>query len=107
MSHKSKQQKVIIIGAGMSGLGAAIKLLENGYPCVILESQAEAGGLAGSFSIRTHLKNSFGRDTGQFRAALDNFCVNWARFLIEYKNPKKGPHILFPIKMPYINLLIV
>ena len=45
-------KKVIIIGAGMSGLGAAIKLLENGYPCVILESNPTAGGLAGSFQIK-------------------------------------------------------
>src|SRR3989344_1151083 len=45
-------KKVIIIGAGMSGLGAAIKLLENGYPCVILESNPPAGGLAGSFQIK-------------------------------------------------------
>ncbi|MDP3999612.1 MAG: FAD-dependent oxidoreductase [bacterium] len=47
----NNKPKVAIIGAGMSGLGAAIKLLESGYSCVILESQAEAGGLAGSFSI--------------------------------------------------------
>ena len=50
MKNGEKKQ-VVIIGAGMSGLGAAIKLLENGYPCVILESQTEAGGLAGSFKI--------------------------------------------------------
>ena len=36
MKNGEKKQ-VVIIGAGMSGLGAAIKLLENGYPCVILE----------------------------------------------------------------------
>ncbi len=45
------KQKVIIIGAGMSGLGAGIKLLENGFTCAILERHPEAGGLAGSFKI--------------------------------------------------------
>lgn len=47
-----KNLKVIIIGAGMSGLGAAIKLLESGYHCVIVESHHEGGGLAGSFQIQ-------------------------------------------------------
>ncbi len=47
----SNKQKVIIIGAGMSGLGAGIKLLKNGFVCTILERYSEAGGLAGSFKI--------------------------------------------------------
>lgn len=51
MASDNKKPTALIIGAGMSGLGAAIKLLENHYPCVIVESQAEAGGLAGSFSV--------------------------------------------------------
>ena len=32
-------------------MGAGIKLIENGYPCTILELNSEAGGLAGSFKI--------------------------------------------------------
>lgn len=45
-------KKVIIIGAGMSGLGAGIKLQKNGFDCVILEAEKELGGLAGSFKIQ-------------------------------------------------------
>ncbi len=46
------KSKVIIIGAGMAGLGAAIKLLEAGFACTILEAQKEVGGLAGHFTIQ-------------------------------------------------------
>jgi len=36
----------------MAGLGAGIKLQENGFDCTIVEAQPEAGGLAGFFSIQ-------------------------------------------------------
>lgn len=45
------QQPVIIIGAGMAGLGAAGRLQKNGFACTILEAQPQPGGLAGFFSI--------------------------------------------------------
>ena len=54
-----EKKRIIIIGAGMSGLGAAIRLLENGYPCTILESAPEAGGLAGSFKINPVRSKTF------------------------------------------------
>ncbi len=44
-------KNIIIVGGGMAGLGAALTLLEAGYPCTIIEA-AEPGGLAGSFSIQ-------------------------------------------------------
>ncbi|OGH70092.1 MAG: hypothetical protein A2754_00720 [Candidatus Magasanikbacteria bacterium RIFCSPHIGHO2_01_FULL_47_8] len=49
-SDSSKE--VIIIGGGMSGLGAGIKLQEQGFNCTILEAQPEAGGLAGFFTVQ-------------------------------------------------------
>ena len=51
---QTKILPVVIIGAGMSGLGAALTLLERGFPCTILEAQNEPGGLAGSFKIKDH-----------------------------------------------------
>lgn len=41
----------LIIGAGMSGLGTAITLLEHNYPCTLIESNNQPGGLAGSFAL--------------------------------------------------------
>jgi protoporphyrinogen oxidase len=38
--------KVIIVGAGFTGLAAAIKLLELGHEVALLESEDKAGGLA-------------------------------------------------------------
>lgn len=43
---------MVIIGAGMSGLGAAIKLLTQGYACTLIEQASAVGGLAGSFVIQ-------------------------------------------------------
>src|SRR3989344_5037330 len=49
---KTSKPAVIIIGAGMSGLGTAITLLERGYKCTLLESNSTPGGLASSFKIK-------------------------------------------------------
>ncbi|MDD5431276.1 MAG: FAD-dependent oxidoreductase [Candidatus Pacebacteria bacterium] len=48
---EQKNKKVVIIGAGMAGLSAAIKLLENGFSCAVLESESQPGGLARNFKI--------------------------------------------------------
>jgi oxygen-dependent protoporphyrinogen oxidase len=47
-------EKVVIIGAGISGLACAYRLRQLGIPCLVLESQERAGGLI--FTIR---KNGF------------------------------------------------
>ena len=44
-------KNVIIIGAGMTGLGTAWKLSENGYQVKILESDEVIGGLAKTIKI--------------------------------------------------------
>jgi protoporphyrinogen oxidase len=42
---------VIIVGAGVAGLTCGLRLVEAGRPCVILERQAEVGGLLRSFTV--------------------------------------------------------
>lgn len=42
---------VIIIGAGVTGLSAAYKLLKAGYSVKVIESGPETGGLAGTFTL--------------------------------------------------------
>jgi protoporphyrinogen oxidase len=44
--------KVIILGAGMAGLGAAIKLKKIGYDTTVLEKEAIPGGLFSNNSIQ-------------------------------------------------------
>lgn len=53
LSHRGKEyHKVIIIGAGMAGLGAATKLLENSIQdFVILEAQSQPGGRIKTISV--------------------------------------------------------
>ena len=42
---------VIIIGGGMTGLGAGYELAKAGCPVVVLEADCALGGLAGSFDV--------------------------------------------------------
>ena len=44
-------KNVIIIGAGMTGLGTAWKLSENGYQVKVLESEKIIGGLAKTVKV--------------------------------------------------------
>ncbi len=41
-------KKVIIIGAGITGIAAALRLLEQGYRVTVVDASPEVGGLAGS-----------------------------------------------------------
>ncbi len=42
---------IAIIGAGFTGLTAAIELLKHGHQVIVLEQDSDVGGLAGSFKI--------------------------------------------------------
>ena len=46
-----EKKKVIIIGAGISGLTLGIKLLQNGYDVSIYEKNDEVGGLCSGFFV--------------------------------------------------------
>ena len=63
-----KDKRIVILGAGISGLGAGYTLRKKGYNPIILEKDADYGGLCGSFEIDgfrfdrfVHL--SFAKDT--------------------------------------------
>jgi len=48
---KSGEPCVLVVGAGLAGLGAAITLAEAGQNCLLLEREPEAGGLARSLAL--------------------------------------------------------
>ena len=51
----SKKKTSIVIGAGFSGLSAALALLEKGYLVKILELGSKPGGIAAEIKVNGHL----------------------------------------------------
>ena len=45
------QPCILVVGAGLAGLGAAVTLAETGRNCLLLEREPEAGGLARSLEL--------------------------------------------------------
>ncbi|MEO0808302.1 MAG: FAD-dependent oxidoreductase, partial [Cyanobacteria bacterium J06643_4] len=45
MSNSPAQKKVVVVGAGWAGLGAAHHLAKQGYAVTLLEAGAQPGGL--------------------------------------------------------------
>jgi phytoene dehydrogenase-like protein len=64
--------RVVIIGAGMGGLTAAIRLAQQGLKVRVIEARAESGGLASGFE-----KEGFVFDAGPY-ILLDRPGLDWA-----------------------------
>ncbi|MEL7521405.1 MAG: FAD-dependent oxidoreductase, partial [Cyanobacteria bacterium J06553_1] len=45
MSPSASSKKVVVVGAGWAGLGAAYHLAKQGYDVTLLEAGAQPGGL--------------------------------------------------------------
>lgn len=54
-----RPKKVLIIGAGFSGLAAAYELTRRGVAVDVIEQESEIGGLAGSFPVGGHRLEKF------------------------------------------------
>jgi phytoene desaturase len=63
---------IIVIGAGMGGLAAAVRLARQGLAVSVLEARASAGGLASSFEA-----DGFRFDAGPY-ILLDRPGLEWA-----------------------------
>lgn len=66
-----KSKKIIIIGAGITGLVTAYELLKQGHKVVIAEKEADVGGLARSFKY-----NDMIFDIGPHRFFSDQTTIN-------------------------------
>ena len=49
--ERSLDNRVVVIGAGFTGLAAAYELARKGIRVTVLEKDSSAGGLAGSFEV--------------------------------------------------------
>jgi len=49
--QKTMQKEIIIVGAGYTGLAAALDLCKAGYAVTIYEKDSDIGGLAGTFEL--------------------------------------------------------
>jgi phytoene desaturase len=65
-------RRVVIIGAGMGGLAAALRLAQQGLSVRVIEARSEAGGLASAFE-----KDGFVFDAGPY-ILLDRPGLEWA-----------------------------
>jgi phytoene desaturase len=66
------KKNVVIIGAGMGGLTAALRLARNGFRVTVLEARAEPGGLASG-----NVYEGFSFDAGPY-ILLDRPGLEWA-----------------------------
>ena len=64
--------RVVVVGAGMGGLTASLRLAARGHEVCVLEARAEAGGLAASMSV-----GGFRFDAGPY-VLLDRPGLEWS-----------------------------
>lgn len=76
-----KEPKAVVIGAGLAGLAAAIRLRAQGYQVTVFEAGSEPGGKAGQ--IR---KNGYRFDTGPSLFTMPELVDEL--FLLHGKNPR-------------------
>ena len=65
-------RRVVVIGAGVGGLSAAIRLAHHGYKVTVVEARDSAGGLASGFE-----RDGFRFDSGPY-ILLDRPGLEWA-----------------------------
>ena len=94
-----KQYDAVIIGAGIAGLVAALKLSKKGKRVVLLERQAVPGGYAASFKRKNftfeaaiHCVDDLAPD-GYIREFLDEYGISQR---IDYIELKHFARVLFP-----------
>lgn len=78
------RQHIAVIGAGASGMAAALALSEHGHAVTVIESRAHSGGHATSVPLGAH---TFDPAFGAFTAAIyPNFVALLGRLGVEYEH---------------------
>ena len=83
-----ENRKAVIVGAGISGLCAAVELKRKGFDVLVLERQARAGGVVGTLE-----KDGFRAESGsnsvmvQSQKTLDFLAEMGLSDKIDYANP--------------------
>lgn len=111
MSTSRELIPLLILGAGMSGLGAGIQARRTGIDSVILEAETEVGGLCRSLTSRTGCDFDFGPkililDDSDNSADLLSFLGNNCQKYLMQENVylKQFGLIDFPIQRNLIDL---
>lgn len=95
---KGKSQKVLILGAGMAGMSAAIELIKLGHDVTILEGQTRAGGRIRT--LREPFSDGLYADMGAARIPENH---EWTMKYIKEYNLKLHP--FNPVEGDYIHLM--
>ena len=74
----NKKKKVVILGAGITGLSAGVRFLENGYDVCIVEKAQYVGGLAktvvhGNYLLDLGPHHMYSRNESTLKEMLDLF----------------------------------
>ncbi len=81
--NKGKTQKVLVLGAGMSGMSAALELHNLGHEVTVIEGQMRAGGRVQT--LRAPLADNLYADIGAARIPEDH---EWTmKYINKYKLP--------------------
>lgn len=87
------QKKVIIIGAGFSGLAAAYKLKQKNIDCVVLESRSRIGGRVFSHQMTDELVVELGGEwVGESHTRIQELC---GEFKLELFNNQFDSHLIY------------
>lgn len=95
---KGKPQKVLILGAGMSGMSAAIELRKLGHEVTVLEGQMRAGGRVKT--LRAPLADNLYADLGAARIPENH---EWTMKYIKKYNLQLHP--FNPLKDDYLHVM--
>ena len=87
MNQDAKTKRIVVIGAGASGIGAARTLSAAGAEVIILEGRDRIGGRMRKHSLTKNLQKSSGLETGADHFVNIQLGANWIHGMDAATNP--------------------